>query len=179
MNMKRTAMLPIIGPDLLYGKEGRDVFVKGFMASCRSKGYKPDGSGNRIITPDYVGHIGLFGDVMTKASQLMLDGYKLKLSFGGLYADPVMMDRCMGSMILVLPIVAKGAMIDDRVRDKYQDRFEALNFTYVTGLDYNVYRTEGRVYLNPVVHDRVSHRVFMLNLLIAVTRGYRVHVVPV
>lgn len=178
-NIKRVAVLPIIGPDLVYGRTGREAFVKGFMTIYDNMGFKSEGKGNRLILPDYVEKPALFGDIMSEVSDLMKHGYRLKMSFGGLCADPVMMDRCVGSMILVMPMVSKGPMLHERVYEKFQTRFEGLNFTHITGVDYNVYRKEGRVFLNPVQHDRISQKVFMLNLLIAIRRGYRVHAVPV
>lgn len=177
--MKKVALFPVIGPDLVYGKDGRSNSVNTFIEESKAQGYALDGKSNRLIYPTYVDRIGTFIDCTTEASELMNDGYKLKLSFGGLMPDPVMIDRLMGQRLLALPIVSKGSMMDERVRDKFIEKFDSVGFNYVSDVNYKTFQKYGRIFLNPVAHDRVSYKLFSLNVVLAAKYGYRIYAVAV
>lgn len=177
--MKKVAVLPILGPDLVYGKVSRDDFLRTMTEEYEQEGFSLTGDENRLIYPKYLGRISTFVDCTTEAKKLLDAGYKVKLTFGHMMPDPVMMDRLMGQRLLVLPLVQKGSLMDEQVRLKYQDRFESNGFNYVSDVNYKNYLKYGRIFLNPVSHDRVSYKLFSLNLVMAAKRGFRIYVVGV
>lgn len=177
--MERVALLPILEPDLVYGRTTGPGFVKSMVEDYGKDGFVLSGDRDRLIYPRYVGRISAFVDCMTEANGLIADGYRIRLTFGGRLADPAMTDRPTGENVLVLPLITKGSLMDEQVRVKYQDRFESNGFAYVSDVDYRNYLRHGRVFLNPVAHDRVSYKLFSLNLVMAAKRGYRIFVTSV